>query len=367
MELRPEKVQKISNQILFRSNLLFLNRETLVLKEYEKLELEKELEEKNIQKIAVLGLGNAGKTSIVKTVLYQFEALMTLAPTKSVERTSIEFLGRELLIWDFGGQERYRQNYLLNPAKYFQGIRFIYYIVDSQDPKNLRESIAYFISTFEKAINHSPDAKIYLFFHKIDPNYSGEMDYAQVENDFLEEVLPKIQTKAKDPPTIFHTSIHDPMSVISAFAQPMLSNQDIYETLGYTIAQFCKENDLNFGILFTRNFFNIGNYSEPSRLQSSIKNLSAYLKEFDLEGFDGKFPEFSVGFNQIYTTKFFITVGEEFPFYFCIGVNTLAKPKDIAPLLKKVEEFTANLKIILRNSEIIRIGVLRTDQINTKT
>lgn len=335
----------------------------MILRDYERKELQKELDAKKIQKIAILGLGNAGKTSIVKTVLYQFEALMSLAPTKSVERTSIEFLGRELLIWDFGGQERYRQNYLNNPKKYFEGIRFIYYIIDSQDTKNLRESIAYFLKTFEKAIEFSPEAKLYLFFHKIDPEYSGSVDFSEVENEFLEEILPKIQEKAKNSPAIFHTSTHHPLSVISAFTQPMLSNEDIYETLCKAIEQFCKENALNFGILFSKNFFEIGNFTDPSHLESNIKTLSTYLKEFDFTGFDGKFPQFTVGFNQIYTNKFFITVGEEFPFYFCIGVNTIAVPKDIASLLENVENFTTNIKKVLRNSEIIRVGVLRTDEI----
>ena len=60
------------------------------------------------QKIALLGLAAAGKTSIVKTILSEFNLLLTLVPTKGVERSSFKFLGRDILIWDFGGQQVFR-------------------------------------------------------------------------------------------------------------------------------------------------------------------------------------------------------------------------------------------------------------------
>lgn len=43
-------------------------------------------------KIALFGLGNAGKTSIVKTLLSEFNAFSSLLPTTGVDRTSIDFL-----------------------------------------------------------------------------------------------------------------------------------------------------------------------------------------------------------------------------------------------------------------------------------
>ena len=98
------------------------------------------------RKLAILGLGNAGKTSIIKTILYEFRAFAHLLPTTGVDRTNIEFFGHELVIWDFGGQDQYREIYLTRPIMYFQGIRYLYYVVDAQEPESLQKSIDYFIT-----------------------------------------------------------------------------------------------------------------------------------------------------------------------------------------------------------------------------
>ena len=39
----------------------------------------------------ILGLSNAGKSSIIKTILYEFRAFAQLLPTTGVDRTSFEF------------------------------------------------------------------------------------------------------------------------------------------------------------------------------------------------------------------------------------------------------------------------------------
>ena len=175
------------------------------------------------QKIALLGLAAAGKTSIIKTILSEFNLLLTLTPTKGVDRSSFKFLGREILIWDFGGQQRYQAQYFRYPERFFGGIKYIYFIVDAQNKEELRESMDYFLTCFEYSLKYSPDAKIVLFFHKIDPHYNGKIDFALIEGEFLHEVLPVLQPRLQEKNemiTAFHTSIFDPLSVISAFSQP---------------------------------------------------------------------------------------------------------------------------------------------------
>ena len=41
-------------------------------------------------KIAILGLANAGKTSIIKVLTQEFDMLTSLRPTQSIERTTVE-------------------------------------------------------------------------------------------------------------------------------------------------------------------------------------------------------------------------------------------------------------------------------------
>ncbi|MHA1475211.1 MAG: ADP-ribosylation factor-like protein, partial [Promethearchaeota archaeon] len=214
--------------------------------------------QKTPQKIALFGLNYAGKTSIIKTVLYEFEAFANILPTTGVDRTEMDFFGKSLLIWDFGGQSIYRDDYIKQPIRFFQRIKYFYYVVDVQDTERIKESADYFLKLIKLTMEYSADFKIYIFFHKIDPNFNGKTKFEESENKFISEVLPKIK-ELKLEPTYFYTSIYNPISVISAFSQPLLGNEIIYETLSDVIDSFCWNNNLQFGLLFVQNFV-IGSY-----------------------------------------------------------------------------------------------------------
>ena len=98
--------------------------------------------------------------------------LAKLSPTKGVERQEIITSDLVLLIWDFGGQQEYRDKYLEEPNKYFLKIDLIIYVIDLQDPEKYNESINYFekiIDILEK-LEESP--YILIFIHKfISPDY----------------------------------------------------------------------------------------------------------------------------------------------------------------------------------------------------
>ncbi|UYP43769.1 hypothetical protein NEF87_000054 [Candidatus Lokiarchaeum ossiferum] len=330
-----------------------------------KEELNKIIEDElnSVQKIAILGLANAGKTSLVKTILYEFEALMVLAPTKGVDRSDISFLGRQLVIWDFGGQERYRNNYLRQPQKYFRGIKYLYYIIDVQESAKIRQSMAYFLKSLEIAYQFNPNLKIYLFFHKYDTKYEDKSRLIRNEQEFIQGTLPTIQS-LDITPSIFHTSIYNPFSIISSFAQPLLRNPNLYETLCRTIKAFCLDNQLNFGILFV-NDFEIGNYyASPEALKKINQSLIQIYQKIYIEGsLQGNYAKTTESL-QINTTKFDISVGSaKFSFYFTVGIDLTKSLSERERLSEIIEIFTDKLKLILRNSEIIRLGVLRTEDI----
>jgi len=102
-------------------------------------------------KIAFLGLDNAGKTSILIALdrKYNFhEEIEALKPTIRVERSSFKFLMTEIFKHDFGGQEKYRIEYLKNKDKYLSNTDLLYYVVDIQDQARFDESLIYFNSSF---------------------------------------------------------------------------------------------------------------------------------------------------------------------------------------------------------------------------
>lgn len=317
-------------------------------------DLMSDLDQLEIQKIAILGLPNAGKTSIIKTILARFQELEGLTPTKSVDRTKVNFLGRALIIWDFGGQSRFTRNYFRNPEKYFQAIEYVYYVIDSQDEAKLQESQEYFLKIFEVVSEFNDDVKFSLVFHKRDPKYDGKVDFSLVERLFISNVIPKITLKAKALPDTFYTSIYDPMSVISAISQPLLANNEIHKNLSLSIEQFCKENNLLFGILFTRNFLELGNFFSLSKEIQIKEVLHQLMKEHKIQEMEKEVSIHQSPEMFVVTQKLdLIGVMQTIPFYFVFGFSSGDLSIDSDEIKKKVHDYTDNLKYFIQHAELL--------------
>jgi len=128
------------------------------------------------QKIVVIGLSNAGKTTILQKFGGQIgiKDLAKLAPTKGVQRKEIVTSDMALILWDFGGQEEYRNVYLSNPEKYFLKVDLVIYVIDLQDPDNYDTSLKYFKQILDvfKKLEESP--YILIFIHKFDPDIKDD-------------------------------------------------------------------------------------------------------------------------------------------------------------------------------------------------
>jgi hypothetical protein len=137
-------------------------------------------------------------------------------PTKGIERSTLLFFEKETRVWDFGGQESYRNEYLLNPEKYFHTISFFYYVVDIQDYYRLIPSVMYFKGVLNLIKKYSPDAKIIFLFHKMDPECNP--DERNLKEKFLERVEPDLKL-ANTPYITYDTTVFDIHSIKTAFGQ----------------------------------------------------------------------------------------------------------------------------------------------------
>jgi len=133
---------------------------------------------KKEQKVIVVGLGNAGKTTILKKFGGQIgiKDLARLKPTKGAERQEIVTSDLILIIWDFGGQEEYREIYLQEPHRYFLNIDLVIYVIDLQAPGNYTESIEYFKNILEVLEKLEENPHILIFLHKYDPDLKDDPD-----------------------------------------------------------------------------------------------------------------------------------------------------------------------------------------------
>src|SRR6056297_1313753 len=109
-------------------------------------------------KLPVLGIDNAGKTSLITTLQREFEELTKMKPTRKIERTKLQFFDKKLVVWDFGGQKKYRKKYKKKADSYFSDIGGeAFYVVDIQDEESFKESLSYFEDILDAIKEYSPD------------------------------------------------------------------------------------------------------------------------------------------------------------------------------------------------------------------
>ena len=101
------------------------------------------LDEEKIQKIMVIGLDKAGKTSIMNVLNQRYNLMDNIKPTVGIERTTIQILGMPIVSWDLGGQSKYRDTYLKNPT-YFTETDSLFFVIDALDFNRYELAIQYF-------------------------------------------------------------------------------------------------------------------------------------------------------------------------------------------------------------------------------
>ncbi len=210
-----------------------------------------------LYKLAIFGIQNAGKTSILKVLSREFDMLANLKPTIKVERTFLDLLGKNILVWDYGGQEKYREQYLSQPERFFNGISIVFYVLDIQDPDLLGSNIMYFDGLYKRVQKYSPDAKFVLLFHKLDPNLELPQNAIQLQKKFIDAISYHFREDNKEY-TTYRTSIYNPISLVKAFSQSLIDKEEITKNVSQILKSFCKTYDLLFASTLTENFFELG-------------------------------------------------------------------------------------------------------------
>lgn len=120
-------------------------------------------------KISLVGLGGCGKTSLYSVAFAEKSAQDTkkLSPTILYETRRHPFLGLQVGIFDFGGQEQYRKEYMEKP-EIFKGTDILIPIVDLHDPDRFDEAKEYFEDLLKIYRQNNEKPKISLFLHKYD-------------------------------------------------------------------------------------------------------------------------------------------------------------------------------------------------------
>ena len=135
-------------------------------------------------KISLVGLSGCGKTSLYSVAFAEKtpEDTKKLAPTILYETRRHPFLGLQVGIFDFGGQEDYRREYMEKPDV-FKGTDILIPIVDLHDPNNFDQAKEYFEGLLDIYRKNNEKPKIFLFLHKYDvEDYQKELLDTNVKN-----------------------------------------------------------------------------------------------------------------------------------------------------------------------------------------
>jgi len=85
-------------------------------------------------RVLILGLDNAGKTSIVKRL--SDETIDTVSPTQGFFMKSVKTQDFKLNIWDIGGQKSIRPYW----KHYFEGTDVLIFVVDAADTRRVEDA-----------------------------------------------------------------------------------------------------------------------------------------------------------------------------------------------------------------------------------
>ncbi len=132
-------------------------------------------------KIAVLGLDNAGKTSMLESLSGRGNITTTehLEPTNGVSARRIESEKFNMIIWDFGGKLEYRYSYLQDPEEYFVQCDLIIFVVDIQDEARYDEAKEYFSQILEIMLFLNEIPYYLILLHKMDPDCRQDPKFSQ--------------------------------------------------------------------------------------------------------------------------------------------------------------------------------------------
>lgn len=156
-------------------------------------ELKGEDLELNIKKLILVGLDNAGKTSILLSLrgIKNLREFASVTPTRGSDMVKFKAFDSGYNIIDLGGQEVFRNNHLENFNQHLAGANKFIYVIDVQDVERYDMAIEYLKSIISLILKNQVLVDFSIFLHKSDP------DLEHFNKDINEKVINGLVVKIK--------------------------------------------------------------------------------------------------------------------------------------------------------------------------
>ncbi|MFX1500520.1 MAG: ADP-ribosylation factor-like protein [Promethearchaeota archaeon] len=230
----------------------------------------------NVRKVVFVGLDNAGKTSIILTLLREISKFAVIKPTKNAERRTFEFLGMDISEWDLGGHERYRRLYLEKAQLIFQRTDVIIYVVDIQDYDRIAESYSFLNDIVDKLNEMKLEPPIHIFFHKNDPEIKESFEIKI--NDTISYLKGKIMDSLNYHKFSFYkTTIFDLSSIINVMSKILLGLFPRAKVIEKAIIEYVNKCNVDGVELIDDNSLIIGSWYRSDNILTMLNSISPYF------------------------------------------------------------------------------------------
>jgi len=162
------------------------------------------------KKVVLMGLDDSGKSSIVFSLegVKNLQAFTNINPTRDFQIRKFSLMDTDFGIWDFGGQEQYRTDHLLNFKDNIKETDKFIFVIDIQDVARYDLALDYLRKVSQLLIEHDIKVEFSVFLHKYDPDL--HITNPEITEDKIEEIIKKIDMimKEKLEYDLFKTTIY---------------------------------------------------------------------------------------------------------------------------------------------------------------
>lgn len=240
------------------------------------------------KKILLLGLDNAGKTSIISILQKRFSIIKTLLPTRGVSRQTLEFLGTSLICWDFGGQIAYRNMYLSRP-KLFLESDLVIFVIDIIDFQRYDEATEYLFQIMDLIKKLDEKAPLIVDLHKFDPDIQEDEQILKRRVDLIDKIASKALEMDFDC-TFINTTIFIKETIEQLFSLSIQRMSVTNYILEHLVKDYMEKIDASACALMTNNSLVLSSYSKDPRLENIIIQsgllLQALVDYYHKTGFE---------------------------------------------------------------------------------
>ena len=138
--------------------------------------------ERKVKKVLIIGLDNAGKTSVINIMQRELglDTLLNIKPTKGIFREQVELQSLKMSLWDLSGQKIYREQFTVEEKNLiFDEVDILVYVVDIQDSSRFQDVFDYVDNVIKVLMKFKEKPPIVILCHKADPDYIDTKEFKE--------------------------------------------------------------------------------------------------------------------------------------------------------------------------------------------